>query len=159
MRECLAVGIQRHSRITRAPLPAFIGRPGTKVGDQPGAVWWHGVDGIAGIGHGSHRGMHTCRCIQPDAIGQTAIAVRVVRHDEPNPRFRKWPLAKPRPAGSKLGHPRGTVRHSLIGGCHGMGQRIAARRLLEPDSTRQQPPVQFRKRYIHRKVARRQPGG
>ena len=103
--------------------------------------------------------MYTCRCVQPDAIGQTAIAVRIIRHDEPNPGLRNRPLAKPCPAGGKSGHPRGSVRHSLIGRGHGMGQRVAARRLLESDGSRQQPPVQFRKSDIHRKIPRRQPGG
>ena len=159
LRECLAVGTQRHGGVTGAPLPAFIGRPGAEVGDQPGAVRRHGVDGIAGIGHGSHRSMHTCRCVQPDTIGQTAIAVRIIRHDEPDPGIRNRPLAKPCPAGGKPGHPRGSVRHSLIGRGHGMGQRVAARRLLESDGSRQQPPVQFRKSDIHRQIARRQPGG
>ena len=159
LRECIAVGIQRHGGVTDTPPPALIGRPGAKVGNQPGTVWRNGVNNITGIGHGPHRGMDTCRCIQPDAVGQTAIAVRIVRHDEPDPDIRERLLAKPRPAGSKLGHPRSSVRHGLIGCRHGMRQRIAARWLLEANSTRQQPPVQFWKRYVHRKVTCRQPGG
>ena len=38
-----------------------------------------------------------------------------------------------------------------------MGQGMAARRRLEPDSAGQQTPVEFRKGDIHRQVTRRQP--
>ena len=39
-----------------------------------------------------------------------------------------------------------------------MGQGMAARRRLEPDSARQQTPVKFRKGDIHRQITRRQSG-
>ena len=39
-----------------------------------------------------------------------------------------------------------------------MGDRMARWRPLEPDSPRQDAPVKFRQRHIHRQIARRQPG-
>ena len=125
--------------------------------DQGIAVHRYLTNRQACIGHCLEHFNGSCRRIEPNAVGQATVPVRIVGKHDGDVFLASRLAPQPHPACRQIRDERHPVRHRLMRDDIALGRRVPGACALERHGARQDPPVDLRQRDIHREVARIQP--
>ena len=110
-----------------------IRRPGEQQLHQRRAGLRRAVQRVAGPAHRLQHIRRRGRRIEPDAVGDAAVLVRIVRQHDRDALLGVRLRAKPRPARRKIGDEGDAVRLRPVADRPALGERIELARLLEGD--------------------------
>ncbi len=157
--EQIPVGVEGECHRDRAGSTAgeLVGRAGGEPGHECGTVRRRVGDRVAGAGQGRQHLDAARGHVQADAVGEPAVAGRVVgEHDGDLAPGRGCP-AQARPGGGQGGEVGDPVRHRAVAREHGLGEGVALAMMLERDRHGTDAAVHLGQCHVHGEVARSQP--
>ena len=133
-----------------------VGDAAHEFGDQGIAALGQCTGGIAGLAQGLQDDHGRRRRVQPHAVGQARIVVRVVGQDQRDALGRVGLAAQQAPAARQVGHEGNALELGLVVHHVDLGVLAAPRQALEADGAADDSTIDLGHHHLHCEVARRQ---
>ncbi len=148
---------QRLTALAPCPVGQPVRRPRLDARHQVGRIAGRAHDAIPGLAERAQHADDALGRVQPDAVRQSPVAVRIVGQHDGDALVARRLGAQPRPGRRQPRRKDDPRPLGAIGGDPALGRLVIPRLALEADGPRQDPPVDLGQRHVHRDVARRQP--